>query len=551
MQWPAFDADLTLLESGNLLVSGPLGGLTANPTQVVVFGVVTQPPSARAPEGTWVRDEVKLAPGGSGGTLPLDHGMWHFVAPPSPGQLVEGPALAHALRVEMNENGSISTQGWSQWLTIHRATAPLRDAEADLLAQPLSVAGGFPPRFADVQPNILRPHSRDDLDVRLLRFDDVAKVRQNLRDLARNGMKTAAAHYEEVVQFQSGGAPSSEPYIGIGLSRSGYAKLGRTPPGDPAFAAGMRARRDLLGDPHDGALEAAYAADADAILMVAFSRFAAPSQPLGDVVVRFDDCTTTIAREHGQTRLLEPDGEPVEHFGFAEGISAPRFVVGTGSRRVDTTPWNPIARLADVLVREPDGEGFGTYLVYRKLRQDPAAFRASTKQVATYLWNDPTRADHAGALLFGRHADGTPVVQSKAPSGDRPPTNAFDYAADPGGLRCPVGAHIRRMEGRDGASPVLARRGQTYGSDGDPEVGVLFMAVMASIERQFEAIQQRANDPASFDALIGQAGGQRPASTLTADWGQGSPVPVATSPAVDLRGGDYFFLPSIGYLQDV
>jgi deferrochelatase/peroxidase EfeB len=549
MHWPAFDADLTLLKSGNLLVSGPLGGLTSAPTQVVVFGVVTQAPTTKNPQGSWVRGEVKLAPGGSRSMLPLEHGMWHFVERPSPGKLVPGPALAHALRVEMTESGSISTQGWSQWLEIVEDRSGLEDAEANLLAQPLDVAGGFPDRFADVQPNILRGHARDQLDVRLLQFDDVNAVRQTLRQLAEE-MKNAKAHEGEVAQYHDDQIPTNTPYIGIGLSRSGYAKLGKEPPGDPAFAAGMRGRRELLGDPDDSALEAAYGAEADAILMVAWPRTCAPDQRLSDVVVRFGPSTTELAAEEGGTLFLGGTPEPVEHFGFADGISMPRFVVGSGSRKIDMTPWNPIARLTDVLVKEPRGTGYGSYLVYRKLRQDPDAFQAGTRQVAKYLWDDPDRADHAGALLFGRHADGTPIVQSSAPSGAHPPTNAFDYAADPGGLRCPMGAHIRRMEERNGTSPVLARRGQTYGSGGG-EVGVLFMAVMASIERQFEAIQRRANDPATFDPVIGQANGERPTSTLPAEWGQGAATAVATAPAVDLRGGGYFFLPSIAFLKSL
>ncbi len=80
---------------------------------------------------------------------------------------------------------------------------------------------------------------------------------------------------------------------------------------------------------------------------------------------------------------------------------------------------------------------------------------------------------------------------------------------------------------------------------------MLFMAVMASIEGQFEAVQQRANDPASFDALIGQANGERPTSALPAEWGQGAPTAVATSAAVDLRGGEYFFLPSVSFLRSL
>ncbi len=57
------------------------------------------------------------------------------------------------------------------------------------------------------------------------------------------------------------------------------------------------------------------------------------------------------------------------------------------------------------------------------------------------------------------------------------------------------------MEERNGRTPVLARRGQTYGPDEHGEVGVLFMAVMSSIERPVRGVQKRANDPASFDAL--------------------------------------------------
>ena len=75
------------------------------------------------------------------------------------------------------------------------------------------------------------------------------------------------------------------------------------------------------------------------------------------------------------------------------------------------------------------------------------------------------------------------------------------------------------------------------------------MAVMASVEGQFEAVQRRANDPASFDALIGRRTAERPSSALPAEWGQGTPTAVATSAAVDLRGGEYFFLPSVSFLR--
>ena len=56
MQWPAFDAELTLLDGNRLLVQGPLGCRRPPSTQVVVFGVVTQEPQGpgrRRHVGAW------------------------------------------------------------------------------------------------------------------------------------------------------------------------------------------------------------------------------------------------------------------------------------------------------------------------------------------------------------------------------------------------------------------------------------------------------------------------------------------------------------------
>ena len=80
MQWPAFDAELTLLPSGKLLVSGPLGASTAavdagGRLRRRHAGALRAGPAG----GTWVRGEVKLAPAGTGAKLPLEHGMWHFI----------------------------------------------------------------------------------------------------------------------------------------------------------------------------------------------------------------------------------------------------------------------------------------------------------------------------------------------------------------------------------------------------------------------------------------------------------------------------------------
>ncbi len=102
MHWPAFDADLTLLPSGKLLVSGPLGAIDGSPDagrRLRRRHAAALPSTPRRARGSAARSSSRRAERAT--TLPLEHGMWHFIENPTPGKLVEGPALAHALRVEM------------------------------------------------------------------------------------------------------------------------------------------------------------------------------------------------------------------------------------------------------------------------------------------------------------------------------------------------------------------------------------------------------------------------------------------------------------------
>ena len=112
---------------------------------------------------------------------------------------------------------------------------------------------------------------------------------------------------------------------------------------------------------------------------------------------------------------------------------------------------------------------------------------------------------------MGRWPDGTPLSVSPdgpdpAISGDPARINDFRFADDPDGLRCPVGAHIRRANPRDGAGVGgamttrhrIMRRGLPYGPRLDPDAGddgvdrgLVFVCFAADIERQFEFLQRR------------------------------------------------------------
>ena len=58
------------------------------------------------------------------------------------------------------------------------------------------------------------------------------------------------------------------------------------------------------------------------------------------------------------------------------------------------------------------------------------------------------------AKILGRWPDGTPLASSPVEdpliSNSRRRSNEFLYADDPNGLACPLGAHVRRANPRDG-----------------------------------------------------------------------------------------------------
>ena len=180
--------------------------------------------------------------------------------------------------------------------------------------------------------------------------------------------------------------------------------------------------------------------------------------------------------------------------------------------------------------------------MFRKLEQNLAAFAAAKEQMRARMGASADSAV-AGASIVGRYEDGRPAgLRDRLPS-ILPVENGFVYNTDP--PVCPIGSHVRIVNPRTARdrSRMIAWRGIPYGTrpNGPPwapattlqdgGVGLLFMAYMADVGAQFEAIQITANG--SHDPLIGQGGG--PIGTTGAGYGE---------PLVRLRGGDYFFVPS-------
>ncbi|WP_426595576.1 Dyp-type peroxidase [Cellulomonas sp. McL0617] len=309
--------------------------------------------------------------------------------------------------------------------------------------------------------------------------------------------------------------------------------------------------------------------------------------------------TTLVAEVRAQAeqdgvrvqRVLLADGlSDREVFGFRDGISQPtiaavtggpdpaealrpgEFVLGYRNEYGQQSERPLLQQSADperMLRRDrsgaPDLGRNGTYLVFRQLRQDVDGF---WDHVNSATDGDAAQAEHLAARIVGRWPSGAPLVL--APAVDDPTLSAandFGYHdVDPLGVRCPVGAHVRRANPRDSLPPNpgtdaslrgvrthrLVRRGRTY-SDAD-ERGLYFLCLNANLARQFEFVQHGWLNGNVFaplddadDPLIGSR--VHGPSTFTVP---GEPVRHRYRELpqfVQMRGGAYFFLPGLRALH--
>jgi Dyp-type peroxidase family len=278
-----------------------------------------------------------------------------------------------------------------------------------------------------------------------------------------------------------------------------------------------------------------------------------------------------------------------EHFGYTDGFGNPDFkgaerdcVPGQGKLTSDGQ-WEALAT-GEFLLGYADEAGElpvapiphllgrnGTFLVYRKLHQNVGAFREYLDEKGKLYGGGKEKL---AAKFVGRWRDGTPLEGSPnepnpALVADKNRNTDFTYGGDPTGARCPIGAHIRRTHPRDASGfngglvnrRRIMRRGLTYGEyvpEGQPvrdqdERGVIFMALNASIFRQFEFVQQQwieyGNDSHlgnDKDALVGNHDGTGKFMVQGTTDPKNPPFLCGGLPSfVELRGGDYFFIPSL------
>jgi cytochrome P450/deferrochelatase/peroxidase EfeB len=234
----------------------------------------------------------------------------------------------------------------------------------------------------------------------------------------------------------------------------------------------------------------------------------------------------------------------------------------------------------------------GSFLVIRQLSQKRAEFLDFADAKAAELrgrYGDGPLRDLVGttvngawlaAKLMGRWQDGRPLVGNPDPPteqdyGNEFPDNDFLFGRDdPRGHACPLGAHARRANARDSLEPddpfeqnitrrhLLLRRGRTYFREGRygryanhkprrlSERGLLFVALCADLERQFEFVQQSWLGFPGFHGLSGEPDPIATRQSLPGD--RRFTIPTTVGPLVvngmesfvGFHGGGYFFLPS-------
>jgi Dyp-type peroxidase family len=236
---------------------------------------------------------------------------------------------------------------------------------------------------------------------------------------------------------------------------------------------------------------------------------------------------TLLDSQDAASQIVNSQANTKEHFGYTDGFGNPDYLgverksqPGQGKLMADGS-WAPLAT-GELLLGYADEAGElpvapvphllaanGTFMVYRKLHQNLATFRGYLDAQAKLYGGGKEKL---AAKFIGRWRDGTPLEVSPDKEDqsivlDAARNTNFTYGADADGARCPVGAHMRRVHPRDafGFSGRLinrrriTRRGLPYGrfaeegeavSDTDDR-GVIFMALNASISRQFEFVQQQ------------------------------------------------------------
>jgi Dyp-type peroxidase family len=436
--------------------------------------------------------------------------------------------------------------------------------------------------LADIQGDVLRGYTFPTAAYLFLHVDDAR--------LARSLMGRMLAH---IATAEPWARRAPKTALHVALTYAGLEALGLPDPVldsfPDVFREGMAARAERLGDRGPSApahWEPGLGTGEAHALVTLYAVDGRHLEAARDELnaVGADGAVTVV---HEQRAEALEDGR--DHFGFYDGIAQPAMegagvAARPGDGRTDGDGrWREVAAGEFLLGHRDEDGGLpaapappfdrnGTYQVYRKLAMDVPAFR---RFVAEQGARFPGGPELLAAKIVGRWPDGTPLELSPAApdptiADDPECINAFTYAADPDGLRCPLGAHVRRANPRDSPGFFggllsnrhrIIRRSRAYGpppaegalADDGVERGLVFVCFQTDIWRQFETIQALwidDGDPFGLgrdkDFLVGEPAAAGGKMTIPGS----PPFFLAPQPRfVTLRGGEYLFRPSMSALR--
>ncbi len=448
--------------------------------------------------------------------------------------------------------------------------------------------------FNNLQGNIVKGHSRNYAVCLFLRFgSERKKTRAWLKEFCALNLTSTTTQIHEARRYRKYRVEGSL-FVNLYLTAHGYRALGfreNQMPADTKFRRGMAASQEALADPTQEEWHSNFQHPFDAMVLLAHGN---RQELIGSARAIREEMHVILKDsfvEMGNV-IRTTEGQVIEHFGYADGLSQPLFLkddIDKAMRRGGIDRWNPLAPLSSILVPDPLGGkhfAYGSYLVFRKLEQNVAAFHKRLAELAKAIDNDNPDVARAGAYVVGRFQDGRPLALEKATEStdanmpvQRAVTNNFRYEDDVEGTRCPMHAHIRKLNPRAGDgfgaanSSVcqVVRRGIPYGRSTatvntrwsnsqwtnsilpSSGVGLLFMCFQSDIGKQFEFMQSRmANEqhPTGRDPIVGQGDDQSDvAGQLWPSSEDGEKVHFDFGKHVKMCGGEYFFAPSLSFFD--
>ncbi|GAB3002620.1 Dyp-type peroxidase [Saccharothrix stipae] len=421
----------------------------------------------------------------------------------------------------------------------------------------------------DIQATVLRARPEPYFGTHaIIEITDRAAGKELLRRLSPQ--VTSAARWDEP-------RPS---WLALAISYRGLVALGvpqESLDSFPAnFRAGMAGRAERLRDTGPNAPKHWEAPFGDPAVHLAVTVYAANQTDWRAEVAAYEQRLRGLA---GVNLLARQDfgANGFNVFGYRDGFSQP-VVEGSGAEPLPGDG-RPI-KAGEFVLGHPSETGHplpmpapdvlgrnGTYVVFRKYHSHVAAFNRWLRD------NGRTEQEREllAAKLVGRWRSGAPLALSPTRDeralGENPRRiNDFDYADDPRGLKTPLGSHIRRMNPRDTKLEVLSdvnirriiRRSTSFGepttalTDDGRDRGLDFIALGARAIDNVEFLQSEWVNSGNFVGL----GKEKDPLISLQDKTAYFTVPGTPPRRVHgiqsfntLRGGEYFFMPSLSAIR--